>query len=116
MSVQSFWDSSPADVYAFVEQARAVRETDQREWYEIARWVSRFILTPHSKRPLRLQEIAKFPWEKSAIAGPPSKEELAKWDAIDKKYGIPTVDKIKKQRQKGNIVDLKKLARKRKNG
>lgn len=112
MNVECFWNSSPADVYTFIEQARDVRHNDQKERYEIARWVSRFVLTPHSKKPLQLQDLAKFPWEASTKAPPPSKETLAKWKEIDEKYGIPTGDKIKKQRKKGNVVDFRELARK----
>ncbi len=116
MDIESFWNSSPADVYTFIRQAREVRHSDQKERYEIARWVSRFILTPHSKKPLKLQDLAHFPWEERQIAPPPSKEELAKWDWIDKKHGIPTIKSINEKRKKNQVVDLAKIARKKRHG
>lgn len=113
MEVTSFWNSSPADVYEFVSQARQSKEQDQQMSYEIARWVSRFILTPHSKKSLKLQDLARFPWETPDVKGPPTKEELERWARVDQKYGIPTVDSVRSKRRKKQTVNLAKIARQR---
>ncbi len=111
MSVQSFWQSSPADIYHYIKQARKKEEGELQRAYEIARWQSRFVLMPHAgKKTIRLQDLGVFPWEEQKIAGPPTPEQIAKLDKHDKRYGTPTVEKIKQKRKRNKVVKLSDLA------
>jgi len=110
MSVQSFWQSSPADIYHYIKQARKKEEGELQRAYEIARWQSRFVLMPHAgKKTIRLQDLGVFPWEEQKIAGPPTPEQIAKLDKHDKRYGTPTVEKIKQKRKRNKVVNLSTL-------
>ena len=111
MSVQSFWQSSPADIYHFIKEARKKEESEVQRAYEIARWQSRFVLMPHAgKKTIRLQDLGVFPWEERKVAEPPTPEQTAKLDAIDKKFGAPTLESIQKKRKKNKVVKLSELA------
>ena len=110
MSVQSFWQSSPADIYHFIKEARRKEESELQRAYEIARWQSRFVLMPHvGKKTIRLEDLGVFPWEERKIVGPPTKEQTAKLDAIDKKFGTPTVNSVQNKRRKNKVVKLSEL-------
>ena len=47
---------------------RRLQAAKERQEWERARWLAVFIAQPHSKKPLRVTDIARFPWEEKELS------------------------------------------------
>lgn len=112
MSVNEFYDCSPADIYHILIEARKREEGEIQRAYEIGRYNAFLGVSPHFKKMPELTEFSPLPWDEKTkvIKPPPSKEMIERLNERDRKMGAPTVESIKKKRKAGKTADLRKLA------
>jgi len=112
MSMNEFYDASPADVHHILKEARKREESEVQRAYEIARFNSFLAVSPHVKKMPKITEFSPLPWDdkNKVIKPPPSKELIEKLNERDRKLGAPTVEYIEKKRKAGKTASLRKLA------
>lgn len=65
MSEEDFANCTPKYYRLRLEGMRLTQQQQYRNQWEIARWQSAMIMSPHLKRAIEPTKLVRFPWEKA---------------------------------------------------
>ena len=87
MSFDDFCRCTPGEFRAALEAFREESEARERAAWDRARFTAACILQPHTRRRLRPQDVARFPWDTAATDAPKVKSTRERFEALKKQWG-----------------------------